>query len=337
MNFDQTPALSAHSPSEETRVPYLPLPSHSPQQPASQPSDAAVDLASEKIAFTPGELLAQTAPPLERRDVGTGVGQGGEGELASVLPPPTAAYTPDILTGTIGGTRTGVQMVKHPAPRGKLLIYLALILPVIFGGAGIAGVAVHGRLYPYGGTLVFSDPLRDNSQGHHWLVGSDNYGGNCEFTGGAYHISDSINSPYAYSCGTATDLSNFAFEAQMTILKGDAGGVYFRLNPTHDKDYEFLVSQYGRYGLWRDDSSLSFQTFVDWTPNPVINRGLGQTNLIAVVANGNTITAYVNNVKVASVTDSAYSHGQIRFVANPLAKGGHSTEVAFSNAKMWKF
>ncbi len=317
MNFDQTPALSAHSPSEETRVPYLPLPSHSPQQPASQPSDAAVDLASEKIAFTPGELLAQTASALEQ----------------SI----TAAYTPDILTGTIGGTRTGVQIVKHLTPRGKLLIYLALILPVVFGGAGIAGVAVHGRLYPYGGTLVFSDPLRDNSQGHHWIVGSDNYGGNCEFTGGAYHISDSINSPYAYSCGTATDLSNFAFEAQMTILKGDAGGVYFRLNPTNDKNYEFLVSQYGRYGLWRDDSSLSFQTLVDWTPNSVINRGLAQTNLIAVVANGNTITAYVNNVKVASVTDSVYSHGRIWFVANPLAKGGHSTEVAFSNAKMWKF
>ncbi len=328
MNFDQTPALSAHSPSEETRVPYLPLPSHSPQQPASQPSDAAVDLASEKIAFTPGELLAQTAPALERR--------------GASLPPPTATYTPDILTGTSGvlerrGASSPPPLVKPPTPRGKLLIYLALILPVIFGGAGIAGVAVHGRLYPYGGTLVFSDLLRDNSQGHHWLVGSDNYGGNCEFTGGAYHISDSIDSPYAYSCGTATDLSNFAFEAQMTILKGDAGGVYFRLNPTNDKNYEFLVSQYGRYGLWRDDSSLSFQTLVDWTPNSVINRGLGQTNLIAVVANGNTITAYVNNVKVASVTDSTYSHGRIWFVANPLAKSGHSTEIAFSNAKLWKF
>jgi hypothetical protein len=323
MNFDQTPALSAHSPSEETRVPYLPLPSHSPQQPASQPSDAAVDLASEKIAFTPGELLAQTASALERR--------------GASLPPPTAAHTPDILTGTIGDTRTGVQMVKHPTLRGKLLIYLALISLVVFGGVGIAGVAVHGRLYPYGGTLVFSDPLRDNSQGHHWIVGSDNYGGNCEFTGGAYHISDSINSPYAYRCGTATDFSNFAFEAQMTILKGDAGGVYFRLNPTNDKDYELLVSQDGKYGLWRDDSSSSFQTLVGWTPNSVINRGLGQTNLIAVVANGNTITAYVNNVKVASVTDSTYSHGRIWFVANPLAKGGHSTEVAFSNAKMWKF
>ena len=191
MNFDQTPALSAHSPSEETRVPYLPLPSHSPQQPASQPSDAAMDLASEKIAFTPGELLAHTVPALER-----------SGGRDASLPPP---------------------LVKHPTPPGKLLIYLALILPVVFGGVGIAGVAVHGRLYPYGGTLVFSDPLRDNSQGHHWLVGSDNYGGNCEFTGGAYHISDSINSPYAYSCGTATDFSNFAFEAQMTILKGDAG------------------------------------------------------------------------------------------------------------------
>lgn len=302
MNFDQTPALSAHSPSEETHVPYLPLPSQSPQQPASQPGDAPVDLASEEIAFTPGELLAQTDPALERR--------------GASLPPP---------------------LVKHSTPRGKLLIYLALILPVIFGGVGIAGVAVHDRLYPYGGTLVFSDPLRDNSQGHQWLVASDSYGGNCEFTGGAYHISASIDSPYAYSCGTATDFSNFAFEAQMTILKGDAGGFYFRLNPTNDKDYEFLVSQYGRYGLWRDDSSLSFQTFVDWAPNPVINRGLGQTNLIAVVANGNTITAYVNNVKVASVTDSAYSHGRIRFVANPLSKGGHSTEVAFSNAKMWKF
>jgi hypothetical protein len=39
MNFDQGPALSANSPNEfadyeETHVPYLPLPSESPQSPA---------------------------------------------------------------------------------------------------------------------------------------------------------------------------------------------------------------------------------------------------------------------------------------------------------------
>ncbi len=41
MNFDQDPALSADSPYEETHIPYLPLPSDSPQQPASQPSVVA--------------------------------------------------------------------------------------------------------------------------------------------------------------------------------------------------------------------------------------------------------------------------------------------------------
>ncbi|MBV9232149.1 MAG: hypothetical protein JOZ18_22760 [Chloroflexi bacterium] len=60
---------------------------------------------------------------------------------------------------------------------------------------------------------------------------------------------------------------------------------------------------------------------------------MGQTNLIAVVAQGSTITLYVNRQQIASVTDSSYSHGNIAVVAK--STDGNAAEVAYSNARVW--
>ena len=80
--------------------------------------------------------------------------------------------------------------------------------------------------------------------------------------------------------------------------------------------------------LYRASSSQPVAN--DWTP--AFNTGLGQQNLIAVVANGSTITLYVNNQQVTSVDDSTYSQGQIGVVADDE---GNPTEVEFRDAKVW--
>jgi hypothetical protein len=52
-------------------------------------------------------------------------------------------------------------------------------------------------------------------------------------------------------------------------------------------------------------------------------------NLIAVVACGSQIDLYVNRQLIKSLSDSTFSGGQIGVLA-------FSSEVAFSNAKVWK-
>ncbi len=60
--------------------------------------------------------------------------------------------------------------------------------------------------------------------------------------------------------------------------------------------------------------------------------GHDQSNTIGAVANNNLIAVYVNHQLITSITDNNYSEGQIGVFAD---NDTHSTEVTFSNAKVW--
>jgi hypothetical protein len=68
--------------------------------------------------------------------------------------------------------------------------------------------------------------------------------------------------------------------------------------------------------------------------NSAIYAGLGQTNLLGVVAQGNTITLFINQQQIASVQDNSYSQGGIGLCADAIT---NSTEVVYSQAKVWTF
>ncbi len=184
--------------------------------------------------------------------------------------------------------------------------------------------------YPPFGTLALDDPLSDNSQGYVWYDYSTNsIGGACQFTGGAYHVSQS-NAHYLGFCNAkSTNFSNLAFEVQMRIIQGDCGGVIFRFQePNNGTFYHFAVCQDGMYALY-DSYDI---TLIQPNSSSAIHTGLNQSNLIAVVANGSTLDLYVNNQKIDSVSDSAHSQGQIGVAATDV---NSPTEVVFSNAKVW--
>ncbi len=186
---------------------------------------------------------------------------------------------------------------------------------------------------PYGGSLVLNDPLRNNSLGYEWAEGSSQ-SGSCAFTGGAYHVS-TLSTNFGNHCRTTADFSNFAFEVQMMILKGDSGGIDFRLDSVYNTKYAFLVRQDGMYALLVEQRHAILKTLVQPTRSLAFHQGLGHINIIAVVADGSTITLYVNHQLLTSVTDSTYSHGQIALLATANSVGGHLTEVVYNNAKVW--
>jgi serine/threonine protein kinase len=182
--------------------------------------------------------------------------------------------------------------------------------------------------YVTGGSIALNDPLRNNSNGYFW--GFNDSHGTCQFAGGAYQVSASQG--YAHSCtASPTNFSDFTYEVTLTILQGDCGGIVFRGNDTNDTGYLFVICQNGTYALYLNmDNTLS--ALLASSSSSVINTGLGQSNVIAVVANGSTLDLYVNKQKVNSISDSIYNHGQIGVDAYPLS---NLTEVAFSNARVW--
>ena len=68
--------------------------------------------------------------------------------------------------------------------------------------------------------------------------------------------------------------------------------------------------------------------------SPAIHAGLGQSNLIAIVARGNIFDLYANGQKITSVRDNtnAYTGGAIGLVADDYS---HVTEVVYHTARVW--
>jgi hypothetical protein len=181
---------------------------------------------------------------------------------------------------------------------------------------------------PHQGPLVLNDPLHDDSGGYQW----DEEKGNCQFPGGGYHAATSVKL-YTYWCAAfATNFSNFAYQAQMTILKGDSGGLMFRADANKSKVDYFRIDQTGYFMFIVFSGHTSAVLLADGTIAD-FHKGAGQSNLLGVVAQGAHMTLYVNDQSVKTVTNSTLSQGQIGVAASDYDS---PVEVVFTDAKVWK-
>ena len=186
---------------------------------------------------------------------------------------------------------------------------------------------------PNTGTLLLNDPLTDNSRGYKWDESSFSGTDSCGFAGGAYQIVEKtglICIPEA----TNLVLSNFAFEMTVKIVKGDNAGIAFRVNQVNKTFYSFDIAPDGSYTL--QVYTTKYTTLSQGT-NAVINKGLNQSNLLAVVANGDLITIYVNGQIIDSVHDKTFSKGQIGALSFASNTNGATNDVIASNARIWSF
>lgn len=155
----------------------------------------------------------------------------------------------------------------------------------------------------------------------------------CQFINETYHVIE-LNANYFTYCTDKTPFDNFAFEVQMTIIQGDCGGIIFRAAGTVGNNYFFQICQNGTYALYTIGSNNSIsKTLIRSKSSHAVHSGLNQANTIAVVANGATLTLYVNYQNIDHITDATYSRGQLGFVAYPE---NQTTEVIYSNAKVWQ-
>ncbi len=179
------------------------------------------------------------------------------------------------------------------------------------------------------GTPALNDPLTANS-GSNWDEDLAQGGGGCSFVGGAYHASLFAKGYYFPCFAENTNFKNFAFQIQMTIVNGDAGGLLFRANSSATKFYAFQIASDGSYFLILVQGPSQNTTLLAGN-SPVIKQHSGQ-NLVTVIARGSTIYLYVNKQYIGSATDSTYTSGQIGVFA---VDHSNPTDVAYSNAQVW--
>ena len=122
----------------------------------------------------------------------------------------------------------------------------------------------------------------------------------------------------------------------MTFVTGDTcGGIVCSLEASFLTTYsEFLICTDGSYHL-NDINVLSNSIRQGFT---TMNTGVGQTNVIAVVANGPTVDLYINGLKINSMTFKTTNAGAgtLGVGAYGLSSNGPA-EIAFNDAKVWTF
>jgi hypothetical protein len=178
----------------------------------------------------------------------------------------------------------------------------------------------------------FSDPMNGSNIGN-WQIGDGSLGGGCHFGGGVYQVTEPVKNYYFACFAQNTYFTNFAFQVEMTIVKGDEGGIIFRGNDSSSKFYTFGVSSDGLFSLLVTRSTTSNKPLI-LGPNAAIKTKPGQVNLLTVIARGSNIYLYINKQYVDSVHDTTYSAGEIGVYASDST---NPTDVAFNNVQVWKF
>jgi hypothetical protein len=192
-------------------------------------------------------------------------------------------------------------------------------------------IATH---YPFSNRLILNDPLKDDS--HIAQYGWDNDGTNCLFANGFYHaISVKINT--YFSCAALrTNFTNFTFQVQMNIQQGGngaQGGLIFRGVENNAQFYILFIDTLGNYELdisvnasGSNDRTLQQGKFSNF------HTGFNQLNTLGVVANGSSISLYINQQKETLLTDGTYSTGEVGFLSS---YGSSKTDVAYRDAQVW--
>ena len=184
---------------------------------------------------------------------------------------------------------------------------------------------------PYGssGTLVLNDSLSTNSNAQ-WQTGTNNLNASCQFTGGAYHVTQPAQG-YFHSCtADNTNYTNFAFEVQMITISGDYAGIIFCKEDTNSY-YLFYIKTDGSYFLYRNvDANIADAIQLASGPTSI---NLSQMNTIAVVVNQGTIQLFANRQLITTVSDATYTRGAIAVLTGNDTR---SAETIFTNARVWQ-
>ncbi|MDQ2715250.1 MAG: hypothetical protein M3Z08_10115 [Chloroflexota bacterium] len=180
------------------------------------------------------------------------------------------------------------------------------------------------------GTPALNDPLSSRESSYWRALQGGN--GSCAFAGSTYHVLSSRQNSFFF-CAAWPVFNNFAYQVQMTIIKGNGGGIIFRANPLASTCYLFTVSQDGHYtlNLFADNNPDHVQSLTG-NDSPVIHSGLNQSNVLTVIVRGGSIYLYINTQYIATVSDNTFTTGSVGVAAVDYSQ---PTEVTFSHAQVW--
>ena len=175
------------------------------------------------------------------------------------------------------------------------------------------------------------DSTSSRFSAHSWY----GFGASCS-QNDPFNISQTTIPAASFCFAQDSDYSNFIYEAKMTLLRGDCGGILLRGDSNFATGYVFEICTDGSAGFARYDKNTNNSSILqNISPSSNIKTGKEAKNTLAVKAEGNDFALYVNGSLLANLHDTspdALTSGQIGVVAqgsNILAN------IQFDNLRVW--
>ncbi len=185
-----------------------------------------------------------------------------------------------------------------------------------------------------GGTPALNDSMTSGNTASNW----DESSGQCTFTGNGYQTSEPTKGFFIPCMAQTPTFSNFAYQVKMTINNGDGGGMLFRADNANSKYMLFYLDHTGSYELYLyvNSNGKDAKELAAGSVGSGMNTGYNQTNTLTVIARGNDIYLYINQVFLTHVTvnqSGALSSGQIGLFADAI---NGATQVTYTSVRVWK-
>lgn len=149
----------------------------------------------------------------------------------------------------------------------------------------------------------------------------------------------SLNQPNTMQYTTLTEplVNNFSMEVDAQQIAGNPESSYGILARMRggDQFYRFEITSNGLYMVERHNGDGSWSQYLDdWTASAAIKQGLNSTNRLKVVANGASLSFYVNDTLVHEVNDNGVGYeANVGLDAGTFGQTG--LQVAFDNVVIY--
>jgi hypothetical protein len=163
--------------------------------------------------------------------------------------------------------------------------------------------------------VIFRDPLTTNTYG--WEVDPPN----CYFAADGYHVANN----FVCLAPITQTLTDVTVSAQVQQVSGP-NNVPYGLTLRHIQKgsyYDFDVRSDGYWEFVKHDAG-TLSKMQDYTFSSAVVEGVGQYNALKVVMRGETFDCYINNTKVATITDASFASGDVGVFGGP-------NETVFTN------
>lgn len=220
--------------------------------------------------------------------------------------------------------------------RGSVGVAIDLYEPGDSASVEFDNLTVYGltaeELAPLGDTsILFEDSFDSDASG--WATGEfeDDYSQDEITIGeGVYTLMATAKQPaFVEKKLPNREFSDFELTVEATPRDAAGGDYYYGVAFRENSDghvYSFEIGNDGLYAIFLYDGE--WKRLKDWSSTSAINTG--ETNTLKVIANGQTLTFFVNDEQLTTLEDSTLDKGQIGFVLD-IFEEGQTAAVVFDN------